>query len=387
MSSIRGGSFFHRRDNLAGMRGALAKPWKPIRSGVVGPGACLGTALLSALLLGSCDSPTEVEAAQDLGAADARLSGSTGQTFSRELPVQTLRAGEEITRRCFSWDLGNETELWVNRIRFETTRGLHHSNWFFVRGPTYEGEEGIWPCRDRDFDTVAAAVSGGVLFAQSTQAAGESQAFPEGAALRIPPRARIVADLHLLNTYGEDVEVASSIAIDSIATENVHTRLNALAFDYPDLNIPPRSSSEFSMDCDFSEANRGPIDFDVYYALPHYHTFGKGMRLEIIGGERDGMILWEAFGTIGEPLGRTFTPALDLRGATGIRVTCAYDNPTDSVLHYGVGDQEMCVMLAFTDDNYVWGGGVLERGFDREVRNDGTSYHEAPCQMVRYPAR
>ena len=311
------------------------------------------------------------------------------QTFSTTLPDQPLAAGEEVVSRCFSWEMNNETEIWVNRVRFETTRGLHHSNWFFVSGNLFEGEEGLWPCRERNFDTLAAAAAGGVLFAQSTQAAGEVQQFPEGAAMRIPPGVRIVADLHLLNTYGEDVDVRSAIHVDTIPADAVGTRLRPLAFDYIDLQIPPRMRSEFSMDCDFSEPNGGPIDFRLFYLLPHYHALGTGMRLELIGGSRDGDVLWEGFGAVGDSLGQTFDPPLELGGATGMRVTCGYENPTDSVVRYGVGDQEMCLMLAFTDDSrYTWGGGVLNRGEDAEVANDGvTSYHEAPCQMIPYFSR
>lgn len=337
----------------------------------------------------SSDSVTDSEVDAFVPRVDFGPPLPGAQTFSRDIPSQPLAAGEEIVGRCFSWDVGNETAVWVNQVRFETTRGMHHSNWFFVRPTLYSGDEGLWSCRDRGFDTVTAAVSGGVIFAQSTQAAGETQAFPEGTAMLLPPNARIVADLHLLNTYGEDVDVASAIHIDTIPEADVHTRLRPLAFDYVDLNIPPRMKSEFAMDCDFSSANDGPIDFQLYYALPHYHALGMGMRMELIGGTRDGEILWEAFGGIGDSLGQTFDPPLDLGGATGIRVTCAFDNPTDQLVRYGVGDQEMCVMLAFTDDSrYTWGGGVLERSGDVEVANDGeTSFHEAPCQMINYVSR
>jgi len=63
-------------------------------------------------------------------------------------------------------------------------------------------------------------------------------------------------------------------------------------------------------------------------------------------------------------------------------------NPTDQLVRYGVGEQEMCVMLAFTDSRLTWGGGVLERRVGEEVSNDGeTSFHEAPCQMIPYASR
>jgi hypothetical protein len=328
---------------------------------------------------------------------DAGMDGGVGEdgevlgipmTLTRSVPRIDLPAGSEDAGHCFSWTLNNEASIWVNKVRFEATLGLHHSNWFFVRETTFPGDDGLWRCRDRSFDSVAAAVSGGVLFAQSTQAAGEEQAFPEGVAIRIPARSVIVGELHVLNTYGEDLDVEATMHLDTIPDHVVTTRLNGLAFDYLDLQLPPRMQSEFTMECDFSIPNAGPIDFGVHYILPHYHELGVGMRVEIIGGARDGDILWEGYNSIGEPLGDVFDPPLDLAGATGMRVTCLYDNPRDEVVRYGIGDQEMCLALLFTDSPWVWGGGNIMFGQGMEVANsDGTSYNEAPCSMVPFRPR
>ena len=37
------------------------------------------------------------------------------------------------------------------------------------------------------------------------------------------------------------------------------------------------------------------------------------------------------------------------KGATGLAITCDYDNPRAASVHYGVGDQEMCVALLYAD--------------------------------------
>ncbi|HJL01914.1 MAG TPA: hypothetical protein RMH85_33210 [Polyangiaceae bacterium LLY-WYZ-15_(1-7)] len=345
-------------------------------------------------LLLACSDPSarpDAGAAPDAGVDAAPEPEDTGppipgaQTLSTTLPDMPLEAGEEDASLCFSWTLDNATEVFVNTVRMEATRGIHHSNWFFVRPNVFQGEDGLWKCRDRGFDSVAAATSGGVLFAQSTQAAGEEQRFPDRTALRLPPLTRIVGQIHLLNTSPEPTTVEAAMHLDTLPVDAVETRLHGLAFDYLDLQIPPRMQSEFAMECDFAEQNGGPLDFRIYYALPHYHELGLGLRVELIGGPRDGEILWESFTPIGEPLGETFDPPLEVDGATGMRVTCVYDNPRDEVVRYGIGTQEMCLMLAFTDSRYIWGGGNLERGGNVEVaREEGVSYNEAPCRMVRY---
>ena len=50
---------------------------------------------------------------------------------------------------------------------------------------------------------------------------------------------------------------------------------------------------------------------------------------------------------------------------------------------WGIGDQEMCVFLAFTDDTHKWVGGVLEGDSVQGVDPDGTEVHSGPCDIFR----
>jgi len=58
----------------------------------------------------------------------------------------------------------------------------------------------VWTCTDRQYSQLDAALVGGVLYTQSTQASQELQQFPNSAAVRIPPYSRVIGDIHLLNT-------------------------------------------------------------------------------------------------------------------------------------------------------------------------------------------
>jgi hypothetical protein len=56
------------------------------------------------------------------------------------------------------------------------------------------------------------------------------------------------------------------------------------------LAIPPQSRARFSADCPFT----GSPDFKGYYMLPHYHGFGVGMQVQLIGGAHDRETVWRA---------------------------------------------------------------------------------------------
>ena len=294
-----------------------------------------------------------------------------------------LTPSQEITDQCVSATLHNETELYINSVELTTATGFHHSNWFFVTGNLYDGPDGTWDCASRSFDQANAATHGGVLFAQSTQSPHEVQKFPDGVALVIPPHARIVATTHLLDAGDIPLDVPLSLTITPIA--EVHTRLAALSFENESIELPPHRQSKFSIDCDIGTQSRnltgaGP-DFNIYYALAHYHDLGTGLTLEAVRGDGTTTTVYETANRIGDTLGGAISPAFSMQGYEKLRMSCSYNNDRDQTVGWGVGDQEMCVMLAFTDNELQWGGGALDRnaGMGDDLGDEVAFHH--PCEL------
>src|SRR5262245_21719733 len=65
-----------------------------------------------------------------------------GCTLDHDFGRQMITSGQEVDGLCQSWTLGNETELWVNKVVFTNDGGYHHSNWFFVPEGTYDVPDG-----------------------------------------------------------------------------------------------------------------------------------------------------------------------------------------------------------------------------------------------------
>ena len=81
----------------------------------------------------------------------------------------------EETEPCAQWTLHNEQPLYVNTVTLSNDGGYHHSNWLVVPEDSFAGDDGFFDCEDRGFSQLLAAVSGTVLFAQSTQSRYEAQ--------------------------------------------------------------------------------------------------------------------------------------------------------------------------------------------------------------------
>lgn len=300
-----------------------------------------------------------------------------------------LGAGAEDAGRCVSVTLGNELPMFVNSVNLVTGPGFHHSNWFWVPDSSYPGPDGAWRCRDRGFDEPLAAAVGGVLFAQSTQADDETQAFPPGVAIAIPPHAKIVAGVHLLNAGDQAVSTSLALTVDTLPEDELRTQLAGLSFTYQALALPPGRKSSFTVDCDFAELHQQQLDrapdFDLYWVLPHYHTLGRGIELVATGGAADATVL-STEGTVGEPLGKQLAPTFSMRGHTGLRFTCRFDNPRADTVYWGNGDQEMCVMLAFTNSELQWVGGALDDQIGvGDDRGDEVAFHHR-CELYALAA-
>src|SRR5438067_387560 len=126
-----------------------------------------------------------------LGACASNAATDGPQKFA--FGPYTIPAGAEVTTDCVQITLHNDHDLFVNSVELTTGAGFHHSNWFFVPESDFFGDDGTYTCGDRNFSEPAAALFGGVLFAQSTQSPHEVQSFPTGIVIRIPAHSKLVA--------------------------------------------------------------------------------------------------------------------------------------------------------------------------------------------------
>ena len=123
--------------------------------------------------------------------------------------------------------------------------------------------------------------------------------------------------------------------------------------------------------------------FKIHYALAHYHELGTGMNVEAVRRDGTATTIFSTEAQVGDTLGRLIDPAFDMTGYTKLRFWCEFYNPRSEVVRWGIGDQEMCVFLAFSDSSYAWGGGVNERGEPQNPTPVGNAMHYSnPCLVL-----
>jgi hypothetical protein len=245
----------------------------------------------------------------------------------------------------------------------------------------------VWRCRDRGYDQLGAALAGGVLYAQSTQASHEVQKFPNGAAVRLPPYVKIISDVHILNASSSQVKGHARLSLYTLPLAEVTVKLAPFHLGFETLEIPPLQESRTQGACEIDSIyqntfNRG-FDPKVYYILPHFHSLGFHFFVEHMGGARDKQSIFDSQGAVGEARGMAFDPPLDLKGDLGLRFGCDFDNRTDKTVGWGFGDQEMCELLCFSDSRLAFTSAISSVTRQAES-SGGLPTYSGPCFSIAF---
>ncbi len=349
------------------------------------PSPLLSTPFGLVLLLSACQG-SESEATPPLPATSCD-NAAGACAYAHTFAPTTLQPGEERSDECFTYKLDNPTDLLINTVELENDGGFHHSNWFFVPEKIYDTEQSLVRCHDIGFSELGAALTGGVLFAQSTQSRTEAQRFPPGAFLRVPAYSRVITSAHLLNASAKELRTGMRLTLRTLPESDKKVELFPFRLSYTDLHLPALQHSEFTGDCDLkkeAEIRLGtPFYLKLYYVLPHYHNLGDLFKLEVSGGPESDRVLYQLSEGIGEAHGQTFDPPIDLHAASGLRFTCGFNNTTDQEVRWGNSDGEMCVMLGFADAPARYDATVYK---DKVVGDrQGVSLHSGPCGIGVYP--
>jgi hypothetical protein len=361
----------------------------------------LGVVLGGSLILVGCkDSPDPAPAAESGtstssgGSSEVSTDEGSGTSTTGEPPldrasvthsfgVETLGPRQE-SQPCIQWTLENDQAIYIEAVTLSNDGGFHHSNWFLVPDELYEGPDGFFDCSERGFTELEAAVQGTVLTAQSTQSRYERMELPAGVVIKAPPRHKVIAGGHLLNLADADYSTELRMTLDIVHPREVEIVAAPFRLTYYDLDIPAFTEARFTSTCRLAEtyenASGHPIDLRLFYVLPHYHYLGNYFDLTIEGGPRNGESVFRLDGFNAGANGAGFPEPIDLTGAEGFRFTCGYDNWTDKQIGWGIGDQEMCVMLGLADSAVLMDGTA---GANQVVGTDGEILlNESSCSVI-----
>jgi hypothetical protein len=127
--------------------------------------------------------------------------------------------------------------------------------------------------------------------------------------------------------------------------------------------------------------------FGIYYVLGHYHSWGNYFALSYVDEDGSETSIVELESVVGDSLGRIIDPPVFANGASGLKVTCGYNNTTDGPLIWGNdADKEMCMFLAYVGAPVkvaAYGDGEVE---DMGMVNGIRTYDAVCPNVLAFPA-
>ncbi len=238
-------------------------------------------------------------------------------------------------------ELGNDKEVFVNRVEVSMRRGSHH----FI---LYDFPDGDLPSSEtyRDirndnneynFETVLSILNQRFVF--GTQWRSVDYSFPPGVALRIPENAGFDLNSHYVNRTNDSFIGKVGINLHTILESEVEYVAENLFLNNQNFLLPANKITTISRTWNFDERRV------VFQLFSHAHQHMTEFKIYIDGGARDGELVYFANDWEHPPL-LELDPPIILEKGEGFRGETTYDNNTNKTLQFGLFSvDEMMIIL------------------------------------------
>ncbi len=247
----------------------------------------------------------------------------------------------------FFQPLDNSEEIYINRIETTMREGSHHLIIYdFPLGNRPEpGVIRDYYNEDGSFNALTVASVLNQRFVAGTQLKDSDYHFPEGVALRIPTDAGFDLNSHYVNRTDEVKAGEVSINLHTVPKSEVRHVARNIFESYQDFRLPPQEVTTVERQSIFDER------MNIFQLTSHAHQFMEEFEIYLVGGPRDGELVYFTNDWEHPPL-LSFDPPIVLEPGQGLRSVATYNNTTDRTLRFGLlsEDEMMIVFGAFYTD-------------------------------------
>ncbi len=266
-----------------------------------------------------------------------------------QLHLGPFEVQPKFERELFEFQvLGNTEDLFVNRIEITLRKGSHHFIFYdFEPGTSLPTANEIRDVRDENNRFIISTLEKMTkhVFVFGTQLRNTDYTYPEGVALRVSAGKGFDLNVHYANYSDEIVTGELYINLNTINKSEVKHLAQMLFLSEQDFALPPQQESSVTADYTFDEKRT------IFMLTSHAHQHMKEFRISIIGGARDGELVyftndWE------HPVLLEYDPPIVLNIGEGLRGDALYDNDTDNTLRFGLlSVEEMMIIFGsyYTD--------------------------------------
>jgi len=274
------------------------------------------------------------------------------------VPMQAPAATEgfQLAINAFTVSPNSEREVFVNRITPNTStvyvnkfilQGRPNSHHFVLYG--FQNSNLLPPANtlrdlynaDGSINITTFAQMQNHIFLGGGTDVNSTYTFPPGVALKVPPATALDLNAHYFNKQTTNLTGENYINIYTVPQSSVIKEAQSINFANYNFSIPANSRKTISTDYTFTKA------VTVITLTSHFHKLGEKFQIKILGGARNGEIVYE--NTDWEhPLVINLATPIQLKAGEGLTSVVTYNNTTNKTVNFGLtSEDEMNIIFGY----------------------------------------
>ena len=265
-----------------------------------------------------------------------------------QLSVGKFDVAANFERELFSYrKVGNTSPLYVSRIE-TSMRPFSHHFVLYTFNSSLPAALVPQPNTVRDIrkpdgtmDFANMFAMGYHVFLAGSMTQQSNYVFPAGTALRLPPDAAIDLNVHYANHTGSTVPGEAYVNLYTMPAAQVVHSLLTLNLGNTNLALPAGQVTIAQKNFTFSSTTT------VTALTSHMHARGEKFQIFIVGGARDGELVYENTDWA-HPQIVTYAQPIVLNAGQGLRSVVTYNNTTSKPIFFGLtSDDEMNIVFGY----------------------------------------
>lgn len=165
--------------------------------------------------------------------------------------------------------------------------------------------------------------------------------FPPGVALKIPAATQMDLNAHYFDKQTVALTGENYINLYTVPQASVVKEAQSINFGNYNFSVPANTRKTISTDYTFTKA------VTVITLTSHYHKTGEKFQIKILGGIRNGEVVYESLDWE-HPLVINFTTPIQLQAGQGLTSVVTYNNTTTKTINFGLtSEDEMNIIFGY----------------------------------------
>jgi Copper type II ascorbate-dependent monooxygenase, C-terminal domain len=262
-----------------------------------------------------------------------------------QLSINTFTVSPNTEREVFvSRNTPNTSTVYVNKLIMQGRPNSHH---FVLYGfqsttllPPVNTLRDLYNANGSINTTTFVQMQNHIFLGGGTDV-NTTYTFPAGVALKVPPVTALDLNAHYFNKQATNLTGENYINMYTVPQANVVNEAQSINFANYNFSILANSRKTISTDYTFAKA------VTVITLTSHFHKLGEKFQIKILGGPRNGEIVYE--NTDWEhPLVINLTTPIQLKAGEGLTSVVTYNNTTNKTVNFGLtSEDEMNIIFGY----------------------------------------